>query len=72
MYARRENFAEHCRGSPFYSIRFEYVRAERAGNRRLREHEFTLLSGLMARISLYRGLRECKLEERNRDGRVDR
>lgn len=72
MYARRirENFAGHCRGSRFYSIRFEYVRAERAGNRRLREHEFTLLSGLMARISLCRGLHECKLEEGGRDGRV--
>jgi hypothetical protein len=47
-----ENFAAHCRESRFYSIRFEYVRAERAGNRRLREHEFTLPSGLMVRISL--------------------
>ena len=46
------------------------MRAERAGNRRLREHEFTLLSGLMARISLCRGLRECKLEEGGQDGRV--
>lgn len=67
----RESFAGHCWGTRFYSIRFEYVRAERAGNRRLREHEFTLLSGLMARISLCRGLRECKLEERDRDRRVD-
>lgn len=72
MHARRttENFVGHCRGTWFYSIRFEYVRAERAGNRRLREHEFTLLSGLMARISLCRGLRECKLEEGDRGGSV--
>lgn len=46
------------------------MRAERAGNRHLREHEFTLLSGLMARISLCRGLRECKLEEGGRNGRL--
>lgn len=64
-----ESFAGYCRGTRFYSIRFEYVRAERAGNRRLREHEFTLLSGLMARISLCRGLCECKLEEAGRDRR---
>lgn len=63
----RENFAGYCRESRFYSIRFEYVRAERAGNRRLREREFTLLSGLMARISLCRGLCECKLEESGRE-----
>lgn len=70
MYTRRtrESFAEHCRGSRFYSIRFEYVHAERAGNRRLREHEFTLLSSLMARISLCQGLHERKPHEDGREG----